>query len=233
VTTKAEHLLVSAGMIRSGNGERPGQAPRLHALDKPYPTVVAGGIKTALVSAFLAKHFGGHETPGRPLQLSMDTVTARDHHALVTSHMLKLRGGLEDHQNTAQDFRGPAPTLTAGGTHLAEVRAFLMKYYGTDQDPQVGLPLHTVTTKDRFGLVTVQGHDYVIADIGMRMLVPRELFRAQGFPDTYVIDAPPPNRKKRLSKSVQVRLCGNSVCPPLAAALVTAQFVQQSKAEVA
>jgi DNA (cytosine-5)-methyltransferase 1 len=118
----------------------------------------------------------------------MFTVTTKDHHALVASHLLKLRGGFADHQVTAQDSTGPAPTVTAGGNHLAEVRAFLIKYYGTEQDPQLGLPLHTVTTKDRFGLVTVHGDDYVIADIGMRMLVPRELFRAQGFPDTYRIE---------------------------------------------
>ncbi|MDO5434475.1 DNA cytosine methyltransferase [Eubacterium sp.] len=49
-------------------------------------------------------------------------------------------------------------------------------------------PVHTITEKDRFGLVTVQGIDYRIVDIGMRMLTPRELFRAQGFPESYVID---------------------------------------------
>jgi DNA (cytosine-5)-methyltransferase 1 len=66
VTTKAEHLLVAAGMIHRGNGERPGQAPRTYDINAPHPTVVAGGVKTGLVTAFLAKHFGGHETPGRP-----------------------------------------------------------------------------------------------------------------------------------------------------------------------
>jgi DNA (cytosine-5)-methyltransferase 1 len=68
--------------------------------------------------------------------------------------------------------------------------------------------------------VTVDGHEYVIADIGMRMLQPRELYRAQGFPDDYRIDVE--FNGKPLTKTAQVRMCGNSVCPPLAAAIVAA-----------
>lgn len=86
--------------------------------------------------------------------------------------------------------------------------------------------LHTVTTKDRFGLVTVQGEDYLIADIGMRMLQPRELYRAQGFPEGYVIDRGADGRA--LSKSAQVRMCGNSVSPPVACALVIANYAEQA-----
>jgi DNA (cytosine-5)-methyltransferase 1 len=107
------------------------------------------------------------------------------------------------------------------------VRAFLMKYYGTEQDPRLGGPLHTLTTKDRFGLVTVKGEDYFIVDIGMRMLQPRELYRAQGFPETYVIERGADGRP--LSKSSQVRMCGNSVCPPLARAVVAANYVERAE----
>lgn len=196
---------------------------RAHSIHEPMRTVTgAHRGEQALVAAFLAKHYGGHEATGSRLFDPIDTVTAVDHHSLVSSHLVKLRGGLADHHTTAQDWRDPAPTLTAGGTHLAEVRAFLIKYYGAEkQDPQLGLPLHTVTTKDRFGLVTVRGEDYAIADIGMRMLAPRELFLAQGFPSSYRVDDFLFNGKP-LSKTAQVRMCGNSVCPPLAAALVTA-----------
>jgi DNA (cytosine-5)-methyltransferase 1 len=209
-------------LIQTGWGERKGQAPRALDLHKPVGTLMAGGVKHALVAAFLAKHYGGHEGSGSSLQRSFDTITTIDHHALVASHLLKLRGGLADHVNTAQDHRAPAPTLTAGGTHLAEVRAFLVQYYGTSHEAQLDIPLHTITTRDRFGLVTVHGTDYVIADIGMRMLVPRELFRAQGFPDSYRIEIP--FNGKPLAKTAQVRMVGNSVCPPVAAAIVRAQF---------
>lgn len=113
----------------------------------------------------------------------------------------------------------------AAGIQPAEVRAFLTAYYGSDQDTPLEDPMHTVTTKPRFGLVMVEGQPYEIADIGMRMLQPRELYRAQGFPDTYVIDRGADGRV--LPKDAQVRMCGNSVCPPLARALVAANFVEQ------
>jgi len=93
------------------------------------------------------------------------------------------------------------------------------------------LPIHTITSKDRFGLVTVRGEQYQIADIGMRMLQPRELFRAQGFPESYKIDADASGRL--FTKSAQVRMCGNSVCPPVAAAIVRAQFAEIKQAAVA
>lgn len=108
--------------------------------------------------------------------------------------------------------------------HLAEVRAFLLKYYGKTDEASLREPLDTLTTKDRFALVTVAGEDYVIADIGMRMLTPRELARAQGFPDSYEIAAP--YKRAPLSKTAQVRMIGNSVCPPIAQAIVMANFAE-------
>ena len=93
------------------------------------------------------------------------------------------------------------------------------------QAAQLGDPLPTVTTHDRFGLVTIAGQDYVIADIGMRMLQPRELYRAQGFLESYAIDRGADGRV--LSKAAQVRMCGNSVCPPLARALVMANYSER------
>ena len=89
-------------------------------------------------------------------------------------------------------------------------------------------PLHTVTTKDRFGLVTVRGQAYQIADIGLRMLTPRELYRAQGFPESYVIDRGAAGEP--ITKTAQVRMCGNSVCPPLARAIVAANYAEQHAA---
>lgn len=102
-----------------------------------------------------------------------------------------------------------------------EVAAFLVAYYGADQDPRLESPLHTITTKHRFGVVTVhvEGEPYIIVDIGLRMLQPRELFRAQGFSDDYVIEHA---GGRILTKTAQVRMCGNSVSPPIAAALVRA-----------
>lgn len=212
-----EFALAVPTLVQTGYGERPGQAPRALNIHEPLGTVVAGGQKHALVAAFLAKHYGGNETPGTPLTKTMDTITTQDHHALVTSHIAKLRG-----TNIGTPTDAPLQTISAGGTHFAEVRALLIKFYGTDQDPRLEEPLHTITTKDRFGLVTVEGEDYVITDIGMRMLQPRELYRAQGFSDDYVIEFDYNGRP--LPKHSQVRMCGNSVCPPIARALVEANL---------
>lgn len=175
--------LVAPTLIQTRNRERDGQAPRVLDVRAPMNTVTAQGSQGALVAAFLAKHYGGHEATGSRLARPIDTITAQDHHALVY--------------------------------------AFLMKFYsegGQWQSPRE--PMHTIPTKDRMALVTVRGQDYEIVDIGMRMLQPRELFLAQGFPADYIIDRDVDGEP--LTKTAQVRMCGNSVCPPVAAAIVRA-----------
>ncbi|WP_240430243.1 DNA cytosine methyltransferase [Serratia marcescens] len=220
VLKESRAALVTPSLVQIGYGEREGQAPRALDLAKPLGTVVAGGNKHALVSAFLAKHFGGNYTgPGANLSEPAHTVTTVDHHALVTSNLIKFRGTCKD----GQSLNEPMATITAGGLHIGEVRAFLLKYYGNEKEG-VSLedPLHTVTTNDRFGLVTVQGIDYQIVDIGMRMLQPHELYAAQGFPEWYIIDQD--YKGKKYAKDKQVARCGNAVPPPFAEALVRANL---------
>lgn len=219
ITSKADAAICIPTLIQTGYGEREGQAPRVPGIDKPLGTVVAGGPKHALVAAFLAGTSGPtYSGKPRPVDQPVNTLTADPRSALIASHLVKLRGTCRDGQPVTE----PMATVSAQGLHLAEVRAFLIKYFGTNQDPRLDEPLHTVTARDRFALVTVHGEEYVIADIGLRMLTPRELFRAQGFHDEYVIDLEFDG--KPLSKTAQVRMCGNSVSPPNAAAMVRAQF---------
>lgn len=192
---------------------------------------------TAVATAFLAKNYTG--VVGSDLAHPIGTVTAQDHHSLVTSNLIKLRG-----TSNAASTDEPIGTISAQGQHHAEVRAFLVKYYGTDQDPRLEEPLHTITTKDRYGLVTIAGQDYEIVDIGLRMLAPPELYRAQGFPLGYIINEIPDPKllfvdgqqttewpltlpRIPLTKSAQVRMCGNSVCPPLSEALIRANFMHE------
>lgn len=211
---RGELALVSPTLIQTGYGERKGQAPRALDLDRPLGTVVAGGSKHALVAAFLAQHNTG--MTGHPVERPLSTIVSRGTtQQLVTSHLVRMRNNCD-----AASVEAPCHTITAGGGHLGEVRAFLLKYYGADQDPRLTDPLHTVTTRDRFGLVKVQGETYQIADIGMRMLAPHELFAAQGFPAEYVIR--PVINGKQMTKTASIARCGNSVCPPVAAALVSA-----------
>lgn len=227
ITTGGSHALVSPTLIHSGNGERSGQDPRVYDLHRPLGTVMAEGVKHALVAAFLSKHNGGHEATGTAMVEPMHTITARDHHALSVAHLLKFYGSCPD----GQRVDAPAPTIRAQGTHLAEVRAFLTRFNGTGDGQGAQLPLGTVTTRDRFGLVTVAGESYAITDLGMRMLQPRELFRAQGFPDTYEIEVE--HEGRTLPKGTQVRMVGNSVSPPVAAAIVAANVDAKRTARVA
>ncbi|MES0319978.1 DNA cytosine methyltransferase [Citrobacter sedlakii] len=212
--------LVTSTLIQMGYGEREGQPPRVLQLEKPLGTVTAGGNKFAAVSAFLAKHYGGNYSgPGAAMNEPTHTITTTDHHAVVTSHLVHLRGTCKDGRKVDQ----PIPTVTAGGLHIGEVRAFLMKYYGNEKSGvSLDEPLGTVTTNDRFGLVTVDGADYQIVDIGMRMLQPHELYKAQGFPEGYIIDRD--YRGQRYAKDKQVARCGNAVPPPFARALVEANL---------
>ncbi|MEK5500966.1 DNA cytosine methyltransferase [Bacillus sp. FSL M8-0168] len=153
------------------------------------------------------------------LKKPLGTITAGGNKfAIATSHLIKLRGTCKD----GQPVTNPMPTITAGGLHVGEVRAFLTKYYGSDIGQSLDNPLHTVTTKDRFGLVTIKGENYQIADIGMRMLQPHELFAAQGFPSDYVIDRDINGVK--YSKAKQVERCGNAVPPPFAEHIVRANL---------
>lgn len=218
-SSRSTHAMVAPVLTEHANAS----SPRCMPIDEPLRTICAQtkGGHHALVAAFLAKHYTG--VTGSDLRDPLGTATSVDHHSLVTSNLIKLRGG----GNIGQATDEPLRTVSAGGTHFAEVRAFLVKYYGTDQDPRLEEPLHTVTTKDRYGLVTVAGQDYEIADIGLRMLAPRELFRAQGFPADYIIGDNPADGLA-LTKTAQVRMCGNSVCPPLATALVAANLTEMA-----
>lgn len=199
------------------------------AADAPVGTITAGGGgKTALVAAFLAQHNTG--VVGHDAREPVSTIVQQGStQAVVSAGILNLKGS--DRRDA--DIDAPAPTVCAGGGHVGEVRAFIAKYYGSaDNGQAVDDSLHTITTRERFGLVTVEieGEPYVIVDIGMRMLSPRELFRAQGFPDSYIIDRGADGAP--MTKTSQNRMCGNSVCPPMAAALVAANYAVEDVAEV-
>ncbi|WP_407217380.1 DNA cytosine methyltransferase [Enterobacter hormaechei] len=219
--------LVVPTLIQMGYGERPGQEPRVLQLDNPLGTVTAGGNKFATVSAFLAKHYGGnYQGAGVGMDEPMHSVTTVDHHAAVTSHLVKLRGTCRDGQRTDQ----PMPTITAGGTHVGEVKTMLaVDGYDEQRAQQVLKFLREYCDPDSTGLVTLDGVVYRIVDIGMRMLQPHELYRAQGFPEWYIIDQD--FRGVKYAKDKQVARCGNAVPPPFAEALVRANLPElcQSK----
>lgn len=182
----------------------------------------AGGNRNFIVSPTLIQYHSETtegEVRGQTIKEPIMTVDSSNRYGLVTSFLSKFYGS-----GTGQDAREPLGTVTAGagGGHFGEVRTFLVKYYGQGTGQDVKEPLDTIPTHDRFGLVTIEGIDYQIVDIGLRMLEPRELYGCQGFPEDYIIDHDYTGEK--YPRSEQVRRCGNSVCPPIPAALVRANL---------
>ncbi|XES86546.1 DNA cytosine methyltransferase [Franconibacter pulveris 1160] len=219
--------LVTSTLIQMGYGEREGQAPRVLQLEKPLGTITAGGNKFGLVAANLVKHFGGNYTgPGAAMDAPAHTVTTTDHHGLVTSHLVMLRGTCRD----GRVVDAPAPGLTAGGLHVGEVETHLaVSEYDEQRAQEVLAFLRQYCCEDCDGLVTVDGVVYRIVDIGMRMLQPHELYRAQGFPEWYIIDRD--YTGQRYAKDKQVARCGNAVPPPFAEALMRANLPEMCSAE--
>ncbi len=257
---KDQNSVIAPTLVQAGYGEREGQAPRALDIGKPLGTAVAGGVKHAVASAFIARQFG--TSTGHAIDAPAHTVMAdgAGKSQLVTAFVAqhnndsRREGGV----NPGRSADEPLSTVTQTGSQKSVVAPFLQAYYGTGDGGAENEPVRTVTTKDRHGHVeaaldippftpeqaararevaellrsfgfwddrefvtlTIDAITYVIVDVGMRMLVPRELYRAQGFPEDYEIERGVDGTQ--FSKSVQVSCCGNSVCPPVAAALVSA-----------
>lgn len=190
-------------------------------VDDPLMTVDASN-RYGLVSTFISKYYGG-DNVASGADKPLPTVTAIDHNAVCAVAVTQF-----NHYSVGQEVTKPLNTMTAQTNHFGEVCAFLVKYYGNgDNAVPCDKPAPTVTAKDRMGLVTVHGQDYQIVDIGLRMLTPRELFNAQGFPKDYIIDVDADG--KPYPKSEQVARCGNAVCPPIPTALVRANLPEFCK----
>lgn len=173
-----------------------------------------------IVEPFLIQYHSetaSKEVRGQELDAPIMTVDGSNRYGLVTSFLSKFYKS-----GTGQDIREPLHTITCSPAHFGEVRAFLIKYYGQGTGQDIKNPLDTVIAQDRFGLVTIEGVDYQIVDIGLRMLEPKELYGCQGFPEDYIIDRD--YEGKEYPRSEQVKRCGNAVCPPIPAALVKANL---------
>ena len=192
----------------------------------PLPTITTANRNYEVAATLIQYHSetSGKEVRGQDLREPVMTVDGSNRYGLVTSFLSKFYG-----QGTGQDMKEPLHTVTAGDGHFGEVRAFLIKYYGQGTGQDIKEPIDTIPTHDRFGLVEIKGTMYRIVDIGLRMLEPRELYGCQGFPGDYIIDHD--CEGKPYPRSEQVARCGNSVCPPLPAAMVRANLPEMCRAE--
>lgn len=202
----------------TADGEVRGQS-----LDEPLMVQDTSNRYALSVAHIMKNYAGGYKGSGSAADEPVGTITAKDHNSLVTAHLLTLRN-----RQYGQRVDEPITTIACSGAHHAEVQAFLMKYYGTGTAKPANEPIDTITAKDRFALVTIHGEEYIITDIKMRMLQPRELFNCQGFRRDYII-SPPTKDGKPYAKSKQVQKVGNSVTPPVAAAMVQANLPEHCK----
>lgn len=217
--------LVAATMVQTGYGEREGQAPRALDLQAPLGTVVAGGVKHAVVqAAFLEQANTGNQ--GRDVRSPLSTIcTSGSHQQLVTAYMVKFYGNEKD----GVCVREPAHTVTTkdrlGLVQVVQVPADVLSAELLDKARRCAAFLHEHLPehfREPADLVLVG--DHVLVDITLRMLAPRELARAQGFPADYVIERGADGRP--ITKTDQVRLIGNSVCPDVAEALIRANAAE-------
>lgn len=226
IVSKNEHCLIEPKLVPY-MGTNTTNHPGGNCKD-PIHTITTGNQQCLISPTLIQYHSetAQGEVRGQTIKEPIMTVDGSNRYGLFTSFLSKFyKTGI------GQDVREPLGTVTAnaGGGHFGEVRAFLIKYYGQGTGQDIKAPLDTVTAQDRFGLVTINGTDYQIVDIGLRMLEPRELYGCQGFPDDYIIDHD--YTGKTYPRSEQVRRCGNAVCPPIPAALVRANLPELCVAE--
>lgn len=206
--------------------ERIAKGLKKFVIDSPNPYIAKNALP--FITTYYGKSKNADATRGQSIDKPIATITSGGlRHGLVLPYVV----GIDNKSsNGTWSAKQPLTTITSKARHCA-VFAFLSKYYGQGEGQDLKDPIHTITTKDRFGLITVKKKQYQVQDIFLRMLTPRELFLGQGFPENYVIDFVKSNGKK-LDKKAQVRMCGNSVPPPLVQALVNANYKIREKVGV-
>ena len=219
--------LAAASLVKYYGSDNQGQSAGV-----PLHTVTTKD-REGVLAANLAKFYGGAYTgDGSKLSDPLHTVTAVDHNALTATHLVKMKG-----TNLGGPMSEPVQTITAGGGHFGvvttvvaraepgaelghwpEIRELLNIYCGYDLGPEDVI------------LFQIGGAWYFMADIGLRMLTPRELYRANGFPDDYKIERD--YLGNVYGKAKQVARCGNAVPPPFATAIVRANLPEWCDAEI-
>lgn len=187
---------------------------------EPMHTVTSHD-REAVVAAHIQKFYGG--VVGEDAQEPLPTVTAVDHNALCAAHVVEFKG-----QDIGQEPQKPLRTITASAGEFAACHTYLAKASGTDlmHWPEIRDLLNEhcgySLADDEVLLLKIDGGYYFIGDILLRMLIPRELYNAMGFPFDYIIDHDYCGNV--YGKTKQVARCGNAVCPPMATALVRANL---------
>ena len=220
--TAIDHNALTAAQLIQYHSETSKSETRGQSLNEPIMTVDASP-RYALTAAHIVKYYSGdnYSSANAPLH----TITTKERNALVESHLCVMR-----HNEDCREFDKPLPTITTSGAHFAEIRTSIVRYINNSKNYGNWSEVRTLLNKfcgysladDEILLLEINGEKYFIYDIGMRMLEPKELYAAQGFPPDYIIDKD--YSGKNYSRKEQVARCGNAVPPPFAEALVRANL---------
>lgn len=189
-------------------------------LDSEKPFLVDDGFVPYLIQYHSER--SGNEVRGQRVDEPINTIDTSNRYAIIAPYITTLRNHM-----IGQRVDTPLGTLSCSGAHHEVVYAYLIKYFSTISAQSVDRPLDTLTTKDRFALITIHGEQYQLRDIYMRFLTPREMSDCTGFPHDYVIDFD--CNGKPYSRQKQVARIGNAVTPPVPAALVRANLPEYCK----
>lgn len=227
ITAKHTGGIVAPSLIQYHTEQT--ESVRASGLGTPINTVDASN-RYGLTCANLVEYYTG----GRPLDVQdpMHTVTSHDREAVVAAHVVKFKG-----DDLGHGMSDPMQTVTTSAGEFAECVACMAKMHRGDNLghwPEIRALLNEfcgyTLAEDEVLLLEISGALYYIADIGLRMLSPRELYNAMGFPPDYIIDRDYLGNKYK--KSAQVARCGNAVCPPMATALVRANLPEWCGEEI-
>lgn len=237
-----DHSHVSAVLINAAHGEGNGHTKRRgigsRNIGDALGTVTASGSGGhAVAAAYLMQANGGFNTVhGKSAIDPMTTITnSGSQQQLVSACLIRQFGA-----STGSDIAAPMGTvMTDGGggktslavCELGEAEERALKVAGFLMQ-NADLPISDLSEKERLDLVTVRINNtpHYIVDIMLRMLLPKELYKAQGFPDGYIFDRDCFGQP--LTKTAQVRMCGNSVSPPPMVALIKANYNPQVQQEI-
>jgi DNA (cytosine-5)-methyltransferase 1 len=211
-------------VICNNNGNVP------HDMNEPVPTVTTGG-RNILIASFLSEYYG-NARDGINVKDPMQTITGKDRECVTLAHLAHFKG-----RDKGKNAKEPLMTVTARDGQFADVRTTIVKWNGqTDLGywPEVRKMLNQFCgynlADDEILLLKISGSWYFISDIGLRMMTPRELYDAMGFPHDYIIDRDVNGNP--ITRADQVARCGNAVCPDVAEALVRANLPEYCKNKI-
>lgn len=218
--TAIDHNAIVAPTLIQYHTEQSDKENRAYVFEQPIKTI-DGSARYGIAAAHLTQYFKGdhYHSPDVPLH----TVTTEIREGVTLAHITKYRG-----TNLGQDANCPLQTITTHeGFGIAYTRLEKINNCNNLKNwPHFRKLLNTYCgysmANDEILILSIAGVDYFISDIGLRMLTPKELYAAQGFPEDYIIERDYLGNEYK--KTHQVARCGNAVCPPMATALVKANM---------